>query len=112
MHHSRAGRIIAICASICLLLVLGCGLLGLGIRQGAVTPPDIDVQLGPLVITTLGPRSFNCPLQNGPSMNVCDGLRIVPRLAAYRIWLLWDAPRRGTESVRTLAEWTVPVRQQ
>jgi hypothetical protein len=50
-------------------------------------------------------------LQNGPSMNICDGLKIVPRLAAYRIWLLWDTPQHGTQSVRTLAEWTVPVRQ-
>jgi hypothetical protein len=111
MRHSRTSRIIAISASICLLLALGCGMLGLAVQQGAVTPPDINVQLGPLVITTLGPRSFNCPLQNGPSMNVCDGLRIVPRLAAYRIWLLWYTPRRGTQSVHTLAEWTVPVRQ-
>ena len=111
MRHSKTERIIAISASICLLLALGCGMLGLTVQQGAVTLPDINVQLGPLVITTLGPRSFNCPLQNGPSMNVCDGLRIVPRLAAYRIWLLWDAPRRGTQSVRTLAEWTLPVRQ-
>ena len=87
MRHSKTERIIAISASLCLLLAFGCGLLGLGIQQGAVTPPDINVQLGPLVITTLGPRSFNCPLQNGPSMNICDGLRIVPRLAAYRIWL-------------------------
>jgi hypothetical protein len=111
MRQSKTGRIIAISASICLLLALGCGMLGLAVQQGAVTPPDINVQFGPLVITTLGPRSFNCPLQNGPSMNICDGLRIVPRLAAYRIWLLWDAPGRGTESMHTLAEWTVPVRQ-
>ena len=111
MRHSKTSRIIAISAGACLLLALGCGMLGLGVQQGAVTPPDINVQLGPLVITTLGPRSFKCPLQNGPSMNICDGLRIVPRLAAYRMWILWDAPRHGTQSVRTLAEWTVPVRQ-
>lgn len=111
MRRSKTERIISISASICLLLVLGCGLLGLGVQQGAITPPDINVQLGPLVITTLGPRSFNCPLQNGPSMNICDGLNIVPRLTAYRIWLLWDMPGHDTQSVRTLAEWTVPVRQ-
>ena len=111
MRHTKTERIIAISASLCLLLALGCGLFGLGVQQGTITPRDIHLQLGPLIITTLGPRSFTCPLQNGPSMNVCDGLRIVPRLAAYRIWLLWDAPGRGTESVRTLVEWTVPVRQ-
>ena len=111
MRHSKTERIIAISASICLLLALGCGMLGLAVQQGAVTPPDINVQLGPLVITTLGPRSFNCPLQNGPSMNICDGLRIVPRLAAYRIWVHWYTPQHGTQSVRTLAEWTIPVQQ-
>jgi hypothetical protein len=111
MQRSKTGRIIAICAAICLLLAFSCGLLGLGVERGAVTPPDINIQIGPLVISTLGPRSFNCPLQNGPSMNICDGLRIVPRLAAYRIWLLWDAPGRGGQSVRTLAEWALPVRQ-
>src|SRR6266487_2017073 len=111
MRHSKTERIITISASICLLLALGCGLLGLAVQQGAVTPPDINVQLGPLVITTLGPRSFNCPLQNGPGMNVCDGLRIVPRLAAYRIWLLWYTPGHGTESTSTIVQWTLPVRQ-
>src|ERR1700712_313368 len=111
MRYFRTRRIIAISASICLLLALGCGMLGLAVQQGAVTPPDINVQLGPLVITTLGPRSFTCPLQNGPSMNICDGLRIVPRRTAYRIWLLWDGPRSGTQSIRTLAEWAVPVRK-
>jgi hypothetical protein len=111
MRQSKTGRIIALSASICLLLALGCGLLGLGVQQGTITPRDIHVQFGPLIITTLGPRSFNCPPQNGPSMNVCDGLRVVPRLAAYRIWLLWYTPGRGTQSVRTLAEWTVPLRQ-
>jgi hypothetical protein len=111
MRYSKAEPIIATSASICLLLALGCGLFGLGVQQGTITPRDINVQLGPLILTTLGPRSFTCPPQNGPSMNVCDGLRVVPRLAAYRIWLLWDMPRRGTQSVRTLAEWTVPVRQ-
>ena len=111
MRHSKTVRIIAISASICLLLALGCGMLGLGVEQGAITPPDINVQLGPLVITTLGPRSFTCPLQNGPSMNICDGLNVVPRLTAYRIWLLWYTPGRGTESTRTIVQWTLPVRQ-
>ena len=111
MRHPKTGRILTFLGSACLLLVLGCGLLGLGIQQGAITPRDINVQLGPLIITTLGPHSFVCPPQNGPSMNICDGLNIVPRLTAYRIWLLWETPVRGTESTRTLIQWTIPVRQ-
>ena len=111
MHHAKTGRLITLFAGACLLLAFGCGLLGLAVQRGAVTPPDINVQLGPLIITTLGPRSFTCPPQNGPSMNVCDGLSVVPRLVAYRIWILWYTPGRGTESLRTLVQWTLPVRQ-
>ncbi len=111
MHHAKTGRLITLFASACLLLVFGCGLLGLALQQGAVTAPDIKVQLGPVIITTLGPRSFTCPPQNGPSMNVCDGLSVVPRLVAYRIWILWSTPGRGTESLHTLVQWTIPVRQ-
>jgi hypothetical protein len=106
---SKTGRLLVLLAGACLLLVLGCGMLDLAVQQGAVTPPDINVQLGPLIIITLGPRSFTCPPQNAPSMNVCDGLSVVPRLAAYRIWLHWYTPGRGTESMRTIAQWTLPV---
>ena len=111
MHLSKTGRLITLLASACLLLAFGCGLLALAVQQGALTPPDINVQLGPLILTTLGPRSFVCPPQNNPSMNICDGLNIVPRLAAYRIWLLWYTPGHGTESTRTIVQWTLPVRQ-
>ena len=108
---SKTGRLISLVASACLLLAFGCGLLGLTAQQGAITLPDIKVQLGPFIITTLGPRSFTCPPQNGPSMNVCDGLSVVPRLVAYRIWFHWYTPGRGAESLRTLVQWTIPVRQ-
>lgn len=111
MHLSKTGRILALLAGTCLLLALGCGMLGLAVQQGTIVPPDINVQLGPLIVTTLGPRSFNCPPQNGPSMNICDGLRVVPQLTAYRIWLLWYTPGRGTESTRTIVQWTLPVRR-
>ena len=111
MRHSRTGRIIAISASICLLLALGCGMLGLGVQQGAVTPKDIHVQIGPLIIITRGPRSFLCPPQSNPTENLCDRMRLAPIPAVYRIWIYWDTPRYGTQSTRTLVQWEVPVRQ-
>jgi hypothetical protein len=111
MQLSKTGRILALLASACLLLALACGLLGLAVQQGAVTLPDIKVQLGPLIIITLGPRSFTCPPENGSGMNVCAGLSVVPRLTAYRIWLHWHTPGRGTESMHTIVHWTLPVRQ-
>jgi len=58
MHHSKTGRIIAICASACLLFALGCGLLGLAVQQRVITLTDISMQLGPLSIITLGYPQF------------------------------------------------------
>jgi len=52
MCHSKTGRIMAICASACLLFALGCGLLGLAVQQRVITLTDIIMQLGPLSIIT------------------------------------------------------------
>jgi len=112
MRHSRTGRIIVIIASACLLLALGCGLLGLAVQQGAITPRNINVQLGPLIIIARGPRSFVCAQQADPTSNLCDRLSSAPRPAFYRMWLFWYIPGRGTQSTRILAQWTLPLRNE
>ena len=53
MRHSKTGRVIIISAGVCVLFVLGCGLLGLAVQQRVITPTDFTMQLGPLNITTL-----------------------------------------------------------
>src|SRR5260221_4978979 len=111
MRHSKTERIIAISASLCLLLALGCGLLGLGVQQRTITPRDINVQFGPLIIITFGPRSFLCPPNNNSTENLCDRMRLSPIPAVYRILIYWDTPGRSTQSTRTLVQWTIPVRQ-
>src|SRR5690349_22197464 len=45
MRHSRTGRILGLLAGACLLLALGCGMLGLAVQQRVITPKDVNVQL-------------------------------------------------------------------
>ncbi len=73
MRRSKTERIITISASICLLLVLGCGLLGLGVQQGAGYRRISTYNLEPLVSSPLLDRVRSIALQNG-QMNICDGL--------------------------------------
>jgi hypothetical protein len=109
MRRSKTARIVVVVASVCLLFALGCGLLGLAVQQGMVTPKNITVQLGPLIFITRGPRSFAC-LQNGdPLANLCDRVSSAPRTSVYRVWLFWYMPGRGTESTRILSAFTLPL---
>jgi len=112
MRHSKTERIIAISASICLLLVLGCGMLGLAVQQRVIAPKDINVQLGSLIIIARGPDSRNCPPQDTTTTNLCDLTKsLAARPDIYRMWVFWYTPGRGTESTRTIVQWTIPVRQ-
>jgi hypothetical protein len=111
MRHSNTGRLITLIASACLLLAFGCGLLGLAVQQGTIAPRDIHAQLGPFILITRGPRSFLCPPQGNPTENLCDRMKLAPPPAVYRIWIYWDTPGGSTQSTRTLAQWTIPVRQ-
>src|SRR5262245_2579953 len=112
MPHSRTGRIIAIGAISCLLLALGCGLLGLAVQQRIITPTDINMQLGPLSIITHAPRSSVCPQKADPLMNLCDRFSAFPEPASYQIWLFLSTPERGPRSTHVLAHWTLPVRDK
>ncbi len=113
MRHSKTERIIAISASICLLLALGCGLLGLGIQQRVIAPKDINVQLGSLIIIARGPDSRNCPQQDTTTTNLCDMTKsLAARPDIYRMWVFWYTPGRGTESTHILAVWRLALREE
>jgi len=113
MRHSRTIRIIAISASICLLLALGCGLLGLGVQQRVIAPKDINVQLGSLIIIARGPDSVNCPQQDTTTTNLCDLTKsLAARPDIYRMWVFWYTPGRGRESTHILAVWRLPLREE
>ena len=113
MRHSKTGRILAFLAGACLLLVLGCGVLGLGIQQRVITPRDINVQLGSLIIIVRGPDSRHCPQQATTITNLCDLTKsVAARPAIYRMWVFWYTPGRGTESTHTLAVWRLQLREE
>jgi hypothetical protein len=112
MHHSKTGRMIALCAGACLLSALGCGLLGLAAQQRMITLTDITMQLGPLSIITHAPRSSVCPEKADPLTNLCDRFSAIPAPASYRIWLFVSTPERGPRATRVLAHWTLPLRDQ
>ena len=111
MRHSKTGRIIASSACVCLLLALGCGLLGLAAQQRVILLTDINIQLGPLSIITHAPRSSTCPEKADPLANLCDHFSGIPGPAFYRIWLFWSTPERGAQSTRVLAHWILPLRE-
>jgi hypothetical protein len=112
MRRSRTGRVIAISASACMLVALGCGLLELAVQQRVVTPQDISMELGPLSIIAHAPRPPVCPDKADPLTNVCDRFSAIPRQASYRIWLFWSTPERGPRSTRVLAHWIFPLRER
>ena len=105
-------RIIAISAGICLLFALGCGLIGLAVRQRVIMLADSTMQLGPLSIITHAPRSSICPEKADPLKNVCDRFSATPGPASYRIWLFWSTPEHGPRSTRVLAHWILPLPDQ
>ena len=105
-------RIIAISASACLLLALGCGLLGLAVQQRVITLTDFNIQLGPLSIITHAPRSAVCPQKADPLTNVCDRFSTIPRPASYQIWLFLSTPERSPQSTHVLAHWILPLRDE
>jgi hypothetical protein len=112
MHHSKAGRILAIFTGVCLVFALGGGLLGLAVQQRVITLADSIVQLGPLSIITHAPRSSVCPEKADPLTNVCDRFSATPGPATYQIWLVWGTPERGPSSTRVLVHWVLPLRDQ
>jgi hypothetical protein len=112
MHHSKTGRIVAISASACLLVALGCGLLALAVQQRVIMLTDMTMELGPLSIISHAPRSSVCPEKADPLTNLCDRFSAIPAPASYRIWLFLRTPERGPRSTRVLAHWTLPLRDE
>jgi hypothetical protein len=113
MHHSKTGRILALLAGACLLLALGCGMLGLAVQQRVITPRDINLQFGRLIIIARGPDSLNCPQQATTTTNLCDLTKsLAARPEIYRMWVFWYTPGRGTESTHILAVWRLPLREE
>jgi hypothetical protein len=110
MCHSKTRRIIAIGAGACVLVALGCGLLGLAVQQRVIPLAEVNLALGPLSVIARGPRSSVCPQKADPLANVCDRFSTSRGPSSYRIWLFWSAPERGPHATRVLAHWALPLR--
>jgi hypothetical protein len=111
MRHSKIERIIIV-SVVGLLVVLGCGLLGIGVQQRVIAFADMNVQLGPLSLRTQAPQSSICPQKADPLANVCDRFSASPRPAYYRILLLWNSPEQGAQSRRVLVSWALRLRDE
>ena len=113
MRYSKTERILVLLAGACLLLALGCGMLGLAVQQRLITPKDINVQLGSLIIIARGPDPLNCPQQATTTTHLCDLTKsLAARAEVYRMWVFWYTPGRGTESTHILAVWRLPLREE
>jgi hypothetical protein len=113
MRLSKAGRILAVLAGTCLLLTLGCGLLGLAIQQRVIVARDINLQFGQLIIIARGPDPLNCPQQATTTTNLCDLTNsLAARPDVYRVWVFWYTPGHSTQSSQTLAVWRLPLREE
>ena len=113
MRHPKTRRILALLSGTCLLLMLGCGLLGLAVQQRVITPRDVNIQFARLIIIARGPDPLNCPQQATTTTNLCDLTKsLAARPDVYRVWVFWYTPGRGTQSSQILAVWRLPLREE
>jgi hypothetical protein len=78
-----------------------------------ITPRDMHVQFGRLIIIARGPDPLNCPQQATTTTNLCDLTKsLAARPDVYRVWFFWYTPGRGTQSSHILAVWRLPLREE
>jgi hypothetical protein len=77
-------------------MLLSCGLGDLAVRQGAIAPPDISVELGSMRVVGITSNLSECPRLLVPG---CLGLKSAPVRRIYTLWLFaqrerdsWDQP--------------------
>jgi hypothetical protein len=83
----HAGLIIAIA---CTILVLGCGLGGVAVRQGIVVPPNLNVELGSMRVIGIKSNAPECARLIIPG---CSGLDRPYTPQIYTLWLFQQSER-------------------
>jgi hypothetical protein len=68
----------------CTILALGCGLGTLAVRQGVLTPPNVNVELGSMRVVGINSNSPECSRLIIPG---CIGLEPVNVAHIYTLWL-------------------------
>src|SRR3954454_1005984 len=81
----------------CTILVLGCGLGTVAVRQGVLTPPNVNLDLGSVRVIGIRSNSPECTRLIIPS---CIGLEPANVTHIYTLWLFqqnerdsWSQPR-------------------
>jgi len=81
----------------CAILILGCGLTAVAVRQGAIALPALNLDLGSVRLVGLRSRMPDCTSLLVPG---CNRLNQIPTAHIYTVWLFvrseqssWDRPR-------------------
>jgi hypothetical protein len=83
--HLRTWRHAALIVAItCAVLVLGCGLGTLAVRQGVLTPPNVSLDLGSVRVVGIRSNSPECTRLIIPG---CIGLEPANVAHVYTLWL-------------------------
>jgi hypothetical protein len=103
MRHREIRRSLLLGAICCAaLLALGCGGVGLAVRQRAVELPELRVGLGPLRLITQASHPIECPPEAERRALPCYQYRRIPREERYRLWLFMHGQRAGHATPRSL----------
>jgi hypothetical protein len=94
--RQRVHYAVLIAAVGCLILALSCGLGTVAVRQGAVMPPKLNLQLGSVRVVGITSNSPDCTRLLIPG---CTQLNQIPTVHIYTLWLFvqreqnsWDRP--------------------
>ena len=98
MSKRRSWRHAALLIAIaCAILVLGCGLGAVAVRQGVLTPPNVNLELGRMRVVGIRSNSPECTRLIIPG---CIGLDPVNAPRIYTLWLFrqnerdsWSQPQ-------------------
>ena len=91
MPNRRTWRHAALIGAIaCTILVLGCGLGGVAVRQGVLAPPNVNLELGSVRVVGIRSNSPECTRLIIPG---CMGLEPVNVAHIYTLWLFRQRER-------------------
>ena len=85
MHVRRSWRQAALLIAIaCAIFVLGCGLGAVAVRQGVLSPPNVNLELGRMRVVGIRSNSPDCTRLIIPG---CSGLEPANITHIYTLWL-------------------------
>ena len=91
MHVRRSWRQAALLIAIaCAIFVLGCGLGAVAVRQGVLTPPNVNLELGRMRVVGIRSNSPECTRLIIPG---CIGLEPANITHTYTLWLFRQSER-------------------